>query len=94
LQNYARHYHESFRAEGKNLSNWLNTRRGAVASKSWITVRLSKLSILGYPGNEQLAVVSFDQDYRSNNFDSAGKKRQYWLREEGAWRIVYEGLDS
>lgn len=94
LQNYARHYHESFRAEGKNLSNWLNTRRGAVASKSWITVRLSNLSILGYPGNEQLAVVSFDQDYRSNNFDSAGKKRQYWLREEGAWRIVYEGLDS
>ncbi len=94
LESYARHYHQTFRGEGRSLDGWLAQRRSSNASKSWVTVRLDNVSILGYPGNEQLAVVSFEQDYRSNNFEIAARKRQYWLREEGLWRIVYEGLDS
>jgi hypothetical protein len=35
--------------------------------------------------------VTFDQDYRSNNLSNTVKKRKYWLREPGGWRIVYEG---
>ncbi len=94
LELFGRHYHESFRADGRNLSSWLAARRNTVAAKQWVSVQIKNVSMFGYPGNDQLAVVSFDQDYQSNNYDNAAKKRQYWLREGGAWRIVYEGLDS
>ena len=43
-----------------------------------------------YPG-ENFVVVTFDQDYRSNNLSNVMSKRQYWIREGGRWRIVYEG---
>ena len=36
-------------------------------------------------------VVTFDQDYRSNSLSNVMKKRQYWVREEGKWKIIYEG---
>ena len=44
-----------------------------------------------YPGNDDLAVVTFDQDYASSNVDNKMRKRQYWQREGSTWRIVYEG---
>ena len=36
-------------------------------------------------------VVTFEQAYRSDGLKNTMKKRQYWIREEGAWKIVYEG---
>ena len=38
-----------------------------------------------------MAVVTFDQDYASSNLSNQMKKRQYWINENGAWRILYEG---
>jgi len=43
------------------------------------------------PGDENLAVVTFDQDYTSSNISNKMRKRQYWQREHGVWRIVHEG---
>jgi hypothetical protein len=31
------------------------------------------------------------QDYRSNGLSNVMKKRQYWAKEAGAWKIIYEG---
>jgi hypothetical protein len=36
-------------------------------------------------------VINFDQDYRSNNLSNVMRKRQYWVRDGGRWRILYEG---
>ena len=36
-------------------------------------------------------VVNFEQDYRSSNLSKAMRKRQYWIREAGGWKILYEG---
>jgi len=36
-------------------------------------------------------VVTFDQNYASNNLVSQIRKRQYWIREDGVWRILHEG---
>ena len=38
-----------------------------------------------------MVVVTFDQDYRSSNLSNIMKKRQYWMKEDDAWKIVYEG---
>jgi hypothetical protein len=44
-----------------------------------------------YPGKEEIAVATFDQDYASSNLSNKMNKRQYWIKEGGKWRIVYEG---
>jgi len=36
-------------------------------------------------------VVSFDQDYRSDSLSNVMRKRQYWIKSDGRWRILYEG---
>jgi len=36
-------------------------------------------------------VVSFEQICRSNNLNNPMRKRQYWVKEEGRWKIIYEG---
>jgi hypothetical protein len=36
-------------------------------------------------------VINFLQDYSSSNLSNKMRKRQYWIREGGAWKILYEG---
>ena len=43
------------------------------------------------PGKEDYVVVTFDQDYKSNNVSNEMRKRQYWIKEDGRWKIVSEG---
>jgi len=47
--------------------------------------------LLLYPGKEEIAVTTFEQDYGSSNLSNRIKKRQYWIKEGDKWRIVYEG---
>jgi hypothetical protein len=35
--------------------------------------------------------VTFNQDYASSNLSNQMRKRQYWIREGGTWRILHEG---
>ena len=35
-------------------------------------------------------VVTYKQDYRSNSYSQQSRKRQYWIRESGRWKIAYE----
>jgi hypothetical protein len=44
-----------------------------------------------YPGNDNLAVVNFTQNYTSSNLSNVMRKIQYWQLENKQWRIVYEG---
>jgi len=60
------------------------------AGKSWIKVNLKDVSLFEYPGERNLMMVSFTQDYRSNNMSKTTFKRQFWTREGGQWRIVHE----
>ena len=66
-------------------------KRKVNASKEWIKVKLSNTSMFRDPGKDDLVVITFEQDYRSNNLSNQMKKRQYWVREDGAWKIIYEG---
>lgn len=88
---YLRHYAKNFSAGGANLAQWSAQKRQVNAGKTWIKVKLTDVSLLLYPGKQELAVAIFDQDYSSSNLSNRMKKRQYWLKEDGRWRIVYEG---
>ena len=74
-----------------DLAQWSEQKRKVNAGKTWIKVKLDKVSIFLYPGRDDLAVVTFDQDYASSNLSNQMRKRQYWIREGGAWRILHEG---
>jgi murein L,D-transpeptidase YafK len=91
IERYLQHYSRSFAAENTNLAQWSAQKRYVNSGKEWIKVRLSEASVFLYPGRDDLAVVSFAQDYSSSNLSIKMKKRQYWIREGGTWRIVYEG---
>jgi murein L,D-transpeptidase YafK len=88
---YLGHYSAGFSANGEDLAAWSSHKRQVNAGKTWIKVAVNNVSIFRNPGKEDLVVVTFDQDYRSNNLSNSMKKRQYWVREGGHWRIVYEG---
>lgn len=90
--NYLAHYGRDFSSGGQDLARWSQHKRQVNVAKSWIKVDISNVSMLLYPGRDDLIVVSFDQDYSSNNLSNRMKKRQYWMKEKnGHWRIIYEG---
>ena len=88
---YLRHYAKTFASNGQNLAQWSAQKHQVNAGKSWIKVRVGDISILLYPGKEDMAVATFEQDYTSSNLANRMMKRQYWIRENDKWRIVFEG---
>jgi|LauGreDrversion4_2_1035121.scaffolds.fasta_scaffold00981_21 murein L,D-transpeptidase YafK len=88
---YLRHYSGKFAAGKHDLAAWAQQKRSVNAGKSWIKVGIDHVSVFLYPGNDNLAVVSFEQDYASSNVSNKMRKRQYWQREGNTWRIVHEG---
>ena len=88
---YLQHYSSRFSANGTNLEQWSSRKQRVNAAKNWIKVDISELSIILYPGDSSLAVVNFNQDYASSNLVNSMRKRQYWVRENDRWKILYEG---
>ena len=88
---YLRHYARNFNSHGINLAQWSAQKRLINAGKNWIKIAVSDMSLLLYPGKEEMAVVTFEQDYASSNLSNRMMKRQYWIRENNVWRIMFEG---
>ena len=88
---YLSHYSKDFRSGSDTFASWRDQKERVNAGKTWIKVKVSDLSFFRSPGKEDLMVVTFEQEYRSNNLNNVMKKRQYWMREGDAWRIVFEG---
>jgi murein L,D-transpeptidase YafK len=88
---YLAHYSANFSAPNSDLDRWSRHKRQVNVGKTWIKVKVSGLSMFEVPGQAGLVSVSFDQEYRSSNLSNTVRKRQYWLREQQGWRIIYEG---
>jgi murein L,D-transpeptidase YafK len=88
---YLKHYSPRFKAGGQDFAAFAAQKRQVNAGKEWIKVKTDNLSVFRNPGAEEVVVVTFDQNYSSNNLTNQMKKRQYWQRENGKWKIIYEG---
>ena len=76
-------------------NSWIEYKRRVNPSKKFIKVNITDKSIFLYPGEYQLMVVTFVQDYASDNFRRKFTKQQYWrMEDDGRWRIIYEGVVS
>ncbi len=91
IERFLSHYSPAFSAGTTRFADFASQKRSVNASKTWIKVGIRNLSTFRNPGREHLVVVTFEQDYKSNNLSNLMRKQQYWQKEGGRWRIVFEG---
>lgn len=90
-ERYLSHYSQKFKADDQDYQRFAAHKRQVNANKAWIKLGLDNIAIFRNPGKDEVAVVTFDQDYRSDNLSNKMKKRQFWVKEQGQWKIIYEG---
>jgi murein L,D-transpeptidase YafK len=88
---YARHYSRKFESDRLDFKGWVEHKRTVNAGKTWIKVSTDNISMFRNPGREDYVVVTFEQNYKSSNLSNVMKKEQYWIKEDGRWKIIHEG---
>lgn len=89
---YLSHYSHNFSSNGINYQQWADHKISVQARKPKVNIALSNVSMFAYPDADQkLVVVDFTQDFKSPNLSNKMQKRQYWVQEGDAWKIIYEG---
>jgi murein L,D-transpeptidase YafK len=95
VDSYLNHYAPDFWGNGYTFRKWASYKRQVIAQKSYQKVALKNLSLFYYPrdasGGKNIVVARFRQDYQSNNFKGETTKHLYLEREQGQWKIIYEG---
>jgi murein L,D-transpeptidase YafK len=90
-EGYLAYYAPSFSTDGMDRSAFAAHKRRVNATKKSIDVKLRDLELYRYPGEENLLLAQFVQDYRSDNFSVSSRKQQYWKKQsDGTWKIVLE----
>lgn len=87
---YLAHYGADFQTEGMDRARFASYKRRVNQGKRYVRVGLSDISIYSYPGEEQTVLVEFQQAYESDSFRSRRGKQQFWRRQAGGWKIVFE----
>lgn len=88
---YLKHYSNDFSSGNQNYAAWANQKLLVNSGKTWIKVNVNGLSLFTYPEQPDMVVVNFEQDYNSSNLSNRMKKRQYWIKQNNQWKIIYEG---
>ncbi len=88
---YLGHYSRDFSSDSADYAAWAKQKQLVNGAKSWIKVDLSNISMFTYPEQPDMVVVNFEQDYSSSNLLNRMKKRQYWIKRNNRWQILYEG---
>jgi murein L,D-transpeptidase YafK len=88
---YLKHYARNFSSNNIDFPTWAKQKQLVNSSKSWIKVSLLNVSMFTYPEQPNMVVVNFEQDYASSNLSNRMKKRQYWIKQDNRWQIIYEG---
>ncbi len=90
---YLSHYDKKlFFSRDGNYAKWAKHKTAVNSRKRLIDVELSNISLFAYPGEQDMIVAEFTQNYRSDNFDSESDKRQYWRQNaNNEWKIIFEG---
>lgn len=89
---YLSHYAPDFFYSEGRLQKWSGYKRQIQATKPKVAVNLTDVSMFTYPNStRQMVVMDFEQEFISPALRNVMKKRQYWVQENGQWKILYEG---
>jgi len=90
IDNYMSYYSEDFTSGDYTFESWREYKDRVNKSKEFIIVNISQLGLFAYPGEGNIVMAEFYQEYESSNFTSQGWKRQLWQKEDEGWKIIYE----
>lgn len=88
LQNYAGQFRSG---RGEDLATWF-AKQHPVGSLKKASLTLRETSYFLYPGHGDMIVGTFTQDLVVGKSKTTVRKRQYWAKEGGRWKIVYESV--
>jgi murein L,D-transpeptidase YafK len=88
LANYSSHFRSG---QGENLNTWFNRQQKGLNGAHGLTVKLSDVSLFLYPGEDAVMVGTFTQETSIGKNKNISRKRQYWVKEDTGWKIIYEG---
>ena len=89
---YLSHYSDQFFYSDGNYQKWADYKRVIQAAKPKVSIDIDQLSMFSYPNSKQnIVVVNFEQDFKSDSLKNKMLKRQYWMNENNKWKIIYEG---
>ena len=88
---YLKHYARNFSSNEMDYPAWAKQKQLVNSGKSWVKIGITNVSMFTYPEQPDMVVVNFEQDYGSNNLSNRIKKRQYWIKQDNLWKIIYEG---
>lgn len=94
INSYLSMYAGDFWASGHDIKSWQRYKKRIFAGKTFQKIDLSEVSLLGYPqiaDRQPMVVANFKQHYRSNNYNGDMRKRLYMIKEQGGWKVLYEG---
>ncbi|MCB1959134.1 MAG: L,D-transpeptidase family protein [Rhodocyclaceae bacterium] len=91
IDRYISNYSKNFQSGRLDLASWKQRKDRVTRNKQWIRVGLERISMFRSPGRDDVVEVTFEQRYTSNTHSDVSRKRQYWVKENGHWRIAYEG---
>jgi len=83
-------YSAKFASGGKDLSQWRQTLERESSSARGRSFQLKDLAILAWHDRSDLMVVTFGE--LSEGERTGVIKRQYWTKEDGLWKIFFEGV--
>ncbi len=90
-EGYLNFYADDFISNGMNKAAFSAYKRRVNGTKKRIKVELAEFDLMRYPGEPDLVIAQFRQDYSSDNFSVSGKKQQFWRRQkDGSWKIMLE----
>lgn len=91
-ERYLSHYSKDFSSNGINFQKWAEHKQRVQAGKPDVEISISEISMFSYPETDKkMVVVDFVQDFKSPALKNRMQKRQYWIQENGGWKIIYEG---
>ncbi|NMG34170.1 L,D-transpeptidase family protein [Azoarcus sp. TTM-91] len=91
VERYLSHYSDDFRGDKLDHASWMAQKRRVAANRGPAKITVDKLSMFRNPGKDEMVVVTFEQEFRTDKHTDKMRKRQYWKREGSRWKIVFEG---
>jgi murein L,D-transpeptidase YafK len=84
-------YSARFRTEqGEGLDDWVARQHKLTEALVKPSMALRSLSLFRYPGRDEVVVATFTVDAVAGLKRVSTRKRQYWAREGGAWKVMSE----
>lgn len=87
MANYSRQYKSE---RGENLQTLGGKYQKILKGVKSISMQIEDATFFLYPGRDDLIVSTFTQETTIGKTHSSARKRQYWAREGGQWKIISE----